>query len=294
MRRPLPRTARGETVDALLRELRLHTVCEEARCPNRSECYERGTATFLALGDTCTRGCRFCAVQRGIPLAPASDEPERVAEAAARLGLRHVVITMVTRDDLPDGGAAHIAAMVRAVRARSGAVVEVLTSDFGGSRGALDLVLASRPEIFNHNVETVPRLYARVRAGSDYRRSLGVLKGAAGFGPSTRIKSGLMLGLGEERGEVVAVLEELRAAGVALVTLGQYLSPGSGHLPVERFVEPAEFDEYASAARILGFEDVFAGPYVRSSYLADRALQRIEGESSRRPGARRSMPDREG
>jgi lipoyl synthase len=281
LRKPLPRTARGDSVESALRDLRLHTICEEARCPNRPECYERGTATFLILGDVCTRACGFCAVTQGAPRAPDPAEPERLAEAVARLGLRHVVITTVTRDDLPDGGAAHFSRTVRAVRSRTGAVVEVLASDLRGDAGALDVLLDSAPEVFNHNMETVGRLYRRVRPGSDYRRSLGVLARAAGRPRAPAVKSGLMLGLGERPAEVMEVLADLRAAGVTLLTLGQYLSPGPRRLPVEEFVPPERFAEYEAAARALGFGDVFAGPYVRSSYLAERALERIEAS---RPG----------
>jgi lipoic acid synthetase len=269
-------------VESALRDLRLHAICEEARCPNRGECYERGAATFLVLGDICTRGCGFCAVSTGVPLPPAPDEPERLAEAAARLGLRHVVITMVDRDDLPDGGAAHVARAVRAVRERTGAVVEVLASDFRGDPSALETVLASAPGVFNHNEETVPRLYPRVRPGGRYPRSLEVLRRAAarrgdGAAGAPLVKSGLMVGLGESGEEVLEVCRDLRRAGVDLLTIGQYLSPGPGHLPVERFVPPEEFDALAAGARALGFRDVFAGPYVRSSYLAERAMDLLEG-----------------
>ncbi len=277
LRRPLPRTARGTVVDSILADFGLRTICEEARCPNRGECYERGTATFLILGDTCTRGCRFCAVARGVPAPPAPDEPERLAEAVARMGLRHVVVTMVTRDDLPDGGAAHFARVVEAIRERTGAIVEVLTSDFGGRAESLDAVLAARPEVFNHNVETVPRLYRRVRPGSEYSRSLEILRRAAAHPHRPTVKSGLMVGLGETPEEVEAVCRDLRAVGVQLLTIGQYLSPGGHLLPVSEFVEPARFERYADLARSLGFDDAFSGPYVRSSYLAERALIRLEG-----------------
>ena len=280
LRKALPRSGRGTVVESTLRDLALHTICEEARCPNRGECYERGTATFLILGDTCTRGCRFCAVKKGIPGPPDPAEPDRVAEAVERLRLRHVVITTVTRDDLPDGGAEHFAEVVRAVRRRAGPCVEVLASDFGGSLAALGVLLDSRPDIFNHNLETVPRLYRRVRPGSDYRRSLEVLRAAGLRRPRGLTKSGLMLGLGEERDEVLAVLRDLRAEGVDFLTLGQYLAPGP-LLPAERFVTPEEFLEYERAARALGFRDVFAGPYVRSSYMAERALAKLEAEGPR-------------
>jgi len=254
-------------VDHALRELGLHTVCEEAQCPNIWECYHHRTATFLVLGDHCTRNCRFCAVKSGRPVPPDPSEPARVAEAARRLGLDHVVITSVTRDDLPDGGAGHFAACIGAVRrALPGVTVEVLTPDFGGSRVAVRIVAEAVPDVFNHNVETVPRLYARVRPRASYRRSLEVLKAAAGFGLVT--KSGLMLGLGETEDEVRGVLADLRDAGCALMTLGQYLRPSNAQLPVERFLPPDEFDRLRAMALYMGFAGVAAGPLVRSSYRA--------------------------
>ncbi len=269
MRRPLAAPGRAAHVRSVLEELDLNTVCASARCPNRGECFASGTATFLVLGDVCTRDCRFCAVGSGEVHRPDGDEPARVGEAARRMELDHVVITMVTRDDLPDGGAAHVAAVVSAVRQdRPGCRVEVLTSDFAGDASAIDTVVAAGPDVFNHNVETVPRLYPSVRPEADYARSLAVLSRVAGAAGGPPTKSGLMVGLGESEEEVVSVLGDLRGAGVGIVTIGQYLRPGPGHLPVERFVEPAVFDRFADEARSLGFSGVASAPFVRSSYHA--------------------------
>jgi lipoic acid synthetase len=253
----------------MLDELRLNTVCRSAKCPNRGECFASGTATFLIMGDACTRGCRFCAVETRVPQPLDPDEPARVGQAAKRMGLTHVVVTSVTRDDLPDGGAAHFVAVIDAIRACApGVRVEVLTSDFGGDLDAVDTVASARPDVFNHNVETVPRLYAEVRPGADFRRSLDVLARVHGTRPGLPTKSGLMVGLGETRPEVVGVLRDLRAHGVDIVTIGQYLRPSARHLPVAEFVEPATFEWYAEQARAIGFPGVAASPFVRSSYHA--------------------------
>lgn len=253
----------------LLEELRLDTVCDEAKCPNRMECYSQKTATFMILGAVCTRPCDFCSVAKGKTQALEADEPERVAEAAARLGLRHVVITSVTRDDLPDGGADHFYRCVVAVRERTGAAVEVLTPDFLGKPGAIERVVAARPEVFNHNTETVPRLYRRVRGRkSEYRWTLELLRRVRQLDPAIRTKSGLMLGLGETRDELLDTLADLLDAGCDMLTLGQYLQPSPAHLPVDRYVPPAEFDELGAAARTMGFKQVASGPFVRSSYHA--------------------------
>lgn len=257
----------------LLREHRLTTVCEEARCPNRGVCFAKPTATFMILGDRCTRACAFCAVAAGAPSAfgpPDPDEPERVAAAAAELGLRYVVITSVTRDDLPDGGAAQFAATIRAVRRRlPGIKVEVLTPDFTGDRDALAAVLDARPEVFNHNIETVPRLYPTVRPQAVYERSLQVLRAAKELSPETAIKSGLMVGLGEQRDEVLRVFADLRAAGCALLTVGQYLRPTKKNLPVVEYITPETFEELRQRACAMGFSFVAAGPLVRSSMNAE-------------------------
>jgi lipoic acid synthetase len=267
-------SAAGEAAAArmttLLDGLALHTVCQEARCPNLAECFGQGTATFLILGDRCTRGCHFCAVGHGRPAPPDPDEPQRVAAAAARLGLGHVVITSVTRDDLADGGAGHFAATIRAVRRRlPGATIEVLIPDFRGSQAALETVLAAGPAVLNHNVETVPRLYRAVRPGADYRRSLALLARAKALRPGLATKSGLMLGLGERTAEVLRVLHDLRRARCDLLTLGQYLQPGDDQLPVSRYVPPDEFAAYRDKAEALGFRGVAAGPLVRSSHQAE-------------------------
>ncbi len=258
----------------ILADLRLETVCEEAKCPNRMECWSQQTATFMILGAVCTRPCGFCSVNKGKTTALEADEPERLAEAAERLGLKHVVVTSVTRDDLPDGGAEHFYRSVLAVRARTGATVEVLTPDFLGKPGALERVVESAPEVFNHNTETVPRLYREVRGRkSEYRWTLELLRRVKQLNPAIKTKSGLMLGLGESRGELLDTLVDLRDAGCDFLTLGQYLQPSPAHLPVIRYVPPAEFDELGAAARQLGFEQVASGPFVRSSYHAREMIE---------------------
>jgi lipoic acid synthetase len=274
LKRHLPRGNENFFTHNLLRELRLETVCENARCPNRPECYSRRTATFMILGNVCTRPCGFCSVPRGRPEGLEDDEPERVAEAAHRLGLRHVVITSVTRDDLPDGGAEHFYRCILAVRHRTGAAVEVLTPDFLGDGAAIDRVLDARPEVYNHNVETVPRLYKKVRGRADYQRSLDLLARVKRRSPDTMTKSGLMLGLGETTEELLEVLADLRGVGCDALTLGQYLAPTLKHIPVARYVPPEEFDDLAFLARSLGFAHVASGPFVRSSYHAEEMVSR--------------------
>lgn len=266
-----------QTVRLLLRELRLHTVCESARCPNLCECWRRHAATFMLLGDVCTRNCRFCAVRHGTPAPPDAGEPERVAEAVRRLGLRFVVLTCVTRDDLADGGAEHIAGVIRTLRTTlPGVGVEVLVSDFGGRFEGVDAVLAAGPQVFNHNLETTAALTPHVRDLADYHRSLAVLAHAtaavARMGGRTRIKSGLMLGLGESAADLRTTLADLRRSGVAILTLGQYLPPSTAHWALDRYVTPNEFREWEQTARAeFGFEAVISGPLVRSSYLAEQA-----------------------
>ncbi len=252
-----------------VRELGLHTVCEEAHCPNLAECWGNRTATFMLLGDVCTRNCGYCAVAHGRPQPVDGGEPGRVAEAVERLGLRHVVITSVDRDDLPDGGAAHFAATARAVKDRDPrCTVEVLTPDFQGLDAALFAVVDAPVDIFNHNTETVPRLYKKARPGGKYSRSLRLLAAAKDRREGLLTKTGLMLGLGETRDEVDAVLRDLAEVRCDIVTLGQYLQPTRRHLPVERYVPPQEFAEIGDAARQLGFRHVESGPLVRSSYHA--------------------------
>lgn len=254
----------------LLRRHRLHSVCEEARCPNRGECFSRRTATFLILGDTCSRACGFCAVGHGRLGPPDPAEPTQIAAVAAELGLRYVVITSVTRDDLPDGGAGQFAACIGAVRERApGATIEVLVPDFQGDAAALAAVLTAAPDVFNHNVETVPRLYPTVRPQADYRRSLEVLARARAVRPGGPVKSGLMVGLGETRDEVRTVMRDLREAGCDVLTVGQYLQPTRRNLPVAEYVHPDEFRRYEADGLALGFRAVFAGPLVRSSYAAE-------------------------
>ena len=261
----------------LIEELKLETVCESAKCPNRMECWSQQTATFMILGNVCTRPCGFCSVPKGKTEALEADEPERVAEAALRLGLAHVVITSVTRDDLADGGAEHFYRSVLAVRSKTGAAVEVLTPDFIGKPGALERVVAAKPEVFNHNTETVPRLYRQVRGRkSDYRWTLELLRRVKQLDPAIKTKSGLMLGLGETTEELLDTLADLRDAGVDFLTLGQYLRPTPEHLPVVRYLPPDEFDDLGRSARRMGFAQVASGPIVRSSY---HAREMAEGSS---------------
>ena len=269
LRQPIPRSDANHATANLIEELNLETVCDNAKCPNRMECYSQQTATFMILGATCTRPCGFCAVHRGRPQLPSADEPERVAEAAARLGLKHVVITSVTRDDLPDGGAEHFYRSVVAVRERTGATTEVLTPDFVHCKDALARVIEAEPTVFNHNMETVPRMYRRVRGPkSDYAWTLELLRRVKDYNADVKTKSGLMLGLGETRDELLDALADLRRHDVDFLTLGQYLQPGEKYLPVVRYVPPEEFEELGEIGRQMGFTKVASGPMVRSSYHA--------------------------
>jgi lipoic acid synthetase len=262
-------------VEGLLEREGLNTVCVGAKCPNRGECYSAGTATFMILGARCTRDCAFCAVPTGGVEPPEPGEPEAVARAASGMGLKHVVVTSVTRDDLPDGGAEHFARTVRAVRARlPGATVEVLVPDFAGRAADVEVVLAARPDVFNHNVETVERLYETVSPQADYARSLAVLEQAAAAGMPA--KSGFMVGLGETSLEVEELMRDLHGAGCSLLTVGQYLRPAERNVPVERYWEPSEFGQLEVKARALGFEAVAAAPLVRSSYFAHKLLEERE------------------
>ncbi len=267
LKRPLPSASMAYT-NSVIEDLKLETVCESAKCPNRTECWSHKTATFMILGNVCTRPCGFCSVPKGKTETIELDEPERVAEAAKRLGLEHVVITCVTRDDLPDGGAEHFYRCVLEVRRQTGAAVEVLTSDFLGNRAAISRVVEAQPDVFNHNTETVPRLYGRVRRNAEYQRTLDLLKQVKDEASGMLTKSGLMLGLGETADEVLDVAADLRGAGVDMLTIGQYLQPGPGQLPVERYWTPEEFDEIGEQCRRLGFSLVASGPFVRSSYHA--------------------------
>ncbi len=262
------------TLKVLLRDLGLHTICEESGCPNISDCFARGTATFLILGDVCTRNCRFCAVKKGKPLPVDADEPRRVAEAVRRLNLRHVVVTSVTRDDLPDGGAAQFAQTVLNIREQMPNItIEVLIPDFQGDKEAIKRVVEARPDVIGHNVETVPRLYPEVRPKADYRRSLKVLRIVKELNNEIYTKSGLMLGLGENEEEVMQVCQDLRAVGCDFLSLGQYLAPNLKAYPVKEYIHPDKFEAYKRDALSLGFLYVASGPYVRSSYLAEEYLK---------------------
>jgi len=274
LKRPLPQAGMQFTTDVIA-DLKLETVCESAKCPNRTECWSQQTATFMILGNVCTRPCGFCSVPRGKTEVIQLDEPERVAEAAERLGLKYVVITSVTRDDLADGGANHFYECVLAVRERTGAKVEVLTPDFKGNRDAIHRVIEARPDVFNHNTETVPRLYDRVRRNAEYQRTLNLLKQVKDEVPTMPTKSGLMLGLGETREELLEVCADLRSVGCDMLTLGQYLQPTLDHLPVERYVPPEEFDEIGEQVRKLGFSMAASGPFVRSSYHAGEMAESV-------------------
>jgi lipoic acid synthetase len=270
-------------IERLMRSKALHTVCEEANCPNIGECWERGTATFMILGDTCTRRCGFCNVKSGVPDVVDRAEPLRVAHAVSQMGLRHCVVTSVDRDDLPDLGAGAFAATIRAIRSRApGCAVEVLTPDFRGQEMPLARVIDARPDVFNHNVETVPRLYPRARRGSDFRRSCRVLRNAKGMDSEVVTKSGLMVGLGETMDEMLEAFALLREHDVQVLTVGQYLRPSEQHLPVVRYWAPEEFAHLEREAHAMGFESVASGPLVRSSYHADEQVpvRRAAGTAS--------------
>ena len=269
-------------VHDILRDLNLHTVCQSALCPNIAECFGKGTATFMILGNICTRNCRFCAVTGGDPQPVDRDEPRRLALAVRKLNLRHVVVTSVTRDDLPDGGAGHFASTIYELRREApDATVEVLTPDFQGDGSALKTVVLSGPDVFNHNLETVPRLYSTVRPMADYHRSLRVLSKAREFDPEMCTKSGIMLGLGEERAEVSEVIRDLRVAGCSILTVGQYLRPSKAHLEIREYVRPEVFLDIEEEARAQGFSYVASGPFVRSSFNAAEAFKLIGDRSHR-------------
>jgi lipoyl synthase len=271
LRAPAPAGENYRDLKALITGLRLHTVCESAACPNVGECWNHRTATFMILGNVCTRRCGFCAVEKGAPLPVDYDEPRRLADAVAAMGLKFAVVTSVNRDDRPDGGAELFAMVIRAIRERvPGCGVEVLTPDFQGNLEAVGTVLEAGPDVFNHNIETVPRLYRQVRLGARYERSLEVLRHAAAKG-SVPTKSGLMLGLGESSGEVLQVMRDLRSVNVARITIGQYLRPSPRHLPIIRYAPPEEFEQIKAAGYEMGFAHVESGPLVRSSYHAEEA-----------------------
>jgi len=289
LKRRIPSGATYQEIRKLLQTTDLHTVCQEACCPNLGECFSQGTATFLILGDRCTRNCRFCAVAHG-PVEPLDPgEPSRVAEAVHTMKLRYVVVTSVTRDDLADGGASVFAETIRKIREKKPETrVEILIPDFRGDLQSLKTVLEARPDVLNHNVETVPRLYASVRPGAVYQRSIDLLKNAHQMDPSIPTKSGLMLGLGERPEEVQQVLVDLLDACCRILTLGQYLQPSGEHLPVERFVPPEEFEEWRKKALEMGFQEVASGPFVRSSYHAQEAFQSLSSPGNQ-PLERRNL-----
>ena len=275
----LPMGPQVEELRRLMRAKSLHTVCEEAHCPNMAECWGAGTATFMILGDTCTRSCGFCAVKTGRPLDLDPDEPAHVGDAVARMGLGHAVVTSVNRDELPDGGAAVFAATIREIRKRSpGTTVEVLIPDFRGVVEALDVVLEERPDVLGHNVETVPRLYKRVRPQAVYERSLEVLRRTKDRAPHLVCKTGIMVGLGETTAEVLATMRDIRAQGTDVLTIGQYLRPSPMHLPIERYWPPAEFAGLRDAGLAMGYRHVESGPLVRSSYHAERHVGSYHAE----------------
>jgi len=273
LRRRALTTEAWQQMKSMLDQLSLATVCEEADCPNIGECFSHRTATFLILGRACTRNCRFCAIEHGRPQPVDPEEPRHVLDAVQHLGLRHVVITSVTRDDLPDGGAAHFAACIRAVHGQASTTVEVLVPDFRGDEAALHAVLAAGPEVFGHNLEVAPRLYPQVRPQADYPQSLRLLKRAKQLLPTVRTKSGIMVGVGEQEQEVIDVMRDLRGADCDFLTVGQYLRPSPQHYPVVEYVRPEIFDAYAETARGLGFRGVLSGPFVRSSYRAQTLLE---------------------
>jgi lipoic acid synthetase len=263
-------------VKSILDETDLHTVCEEARCPNLGECFSRGTSTFLILGRVCTRNCGFCSVERGVPVPPDETEPERVTQAIKKMGLQYVVITSVTRDDLPDGGASLFAKTIQTIRALNPKIkVEVLIPDFKGDQTSLKAVLKEWPDVLNHNIETISRLYPRVRPQADYQRSLDLLKESKELYPQLFTKSGFMLGLGETQEEVLELLRDLREAGCDFLTIGQYLQPRPDRLPVVRFIPPEEFEEYKRIGEEMGFRAVASGPFVRSSFHAFEMFKTI-------------------
>ena len=276
LKQRLPTGPDFEKIKGMIHKDRLHTVCQEAGCPNIWECFSHHTATFLIMGSRCTRNCRFCAVTEG-PLAPPDpQEPAKVANVARQMGLKYVVVTSVTRDDLPDGGAGHFAETIKKIRHEIPDVcVEVLIPDFQGSKEALATVLKAHPDVLNHNIETVPRLYPEVRPQADYHRSLELIQDAHDYDPGLMTKSGLMLGLGEYPAEIRRTLEDMLKAGCRMLTLGQYLQPSKDHLPVKRYIPPAEFDEYRETALKMGFMEVASGPFVRSSYHARELFQEV-------------------
>jgi lipoic acid synthetase len=277
LRQRLPSSPNFEKIKGMIAKDRLHTVCQEAGCPNIWECFSHHTATFLIMGSRCTRNCRFCAVTEGPLEPPDPAEPARVASVARQMGLKYVVVTSVTRDDLPDGGARNFAETIEKIRHEIPDVcVEVLIPDFQGSKKALETVLNAHPDVLNHNIETVPRLYPEVRPQAAYRRSLNLILSAREYDPALLTKSGLMLGLGEYQAEISSTLEDMLKAGCRMLTLGQYLQPSKDHLPVKRYIPPEEFEEWRKTALQMGFAEVASGPFVRSSYHARELFQEVK------------------
>lgn len=275
MKKKVPHSANVRIIKDMLQELKLNTVCQGAQCPNIAECFAQKTATFMILGDTCTRNCTFCAITKGQPLKVDLCEPERLAQAVSQMGLRHVVITSVTRDDLTDGGSAHFANTIRAVRQSSpDTVIEVLTPDFAGNLEAISQVVEARPDIFNHNLETAPRLYPRVRPKADYKRSLWLLQQVKKINPDIYTKSGLMVGLGEQENEILTVMDDLLANHCDILTIGQYLQPTENHIELVEFITPETFARYKAQGLTKGFKYIAAGPFVRSSYHAEEFSER--------------------
>jgi lipoic acid synthetase len=276
LRQRLPAGGEYERVKDLVTNGKLHTVCQEAKCPNIFDCFSHKTATFLILGSRCTRNCRFCNIEPGPSEPPDPEEPARIARVAEEMGLRYVVLTSVTRDDVPDGGASLFAETIQEIRKRNpSAAVEVLIPDFQGDKNALITVLKAKPDVLNHNVETVPRLYAKVRPQAVYSRSLQLLERSNRFDPTIPTKSGLMLGLGETPEEITQTLKDIRGVGCSIITIGQYLQPTTDHLPIERYVPPEEFESWKKRALEMGFKEVASGPFVRSSYHAKDLFERI-------------------
>jgi lipoic acid synthetase len=276
------KTSWGENyrrIKSLLDRFDLHTVCQEANCPNISHCFEQGTATFLILGDICTRGCRFCDVKRGIPLPADQDEPKRVAEAVKQLELHYAVITSVTRDDLPDGGASIFVRVIQEIKSSiPDCMVEVLIPDFAGSTESLRVVLQAKPDVLNHNMETIKRLYPTVRKGADYQRSLDLLRKVKGIDKDVIVKSGMMIGLGESWDEIIELMRDIKDAGCELLTIGQYLSPSEDHIPITKFYHPDDFSKLKDIGEKMGFVHVESGPLVRSSYHANDQIKHIKEE----------------
>lgn len=274
LRRRAPDPGQISHMKTLLDNLELHSICESAQCPNQGECFAQGTVTFLILGELCTRNCRYCAVKKGTPLAPDPEEPKNMSEAVRQLNLHHVVVTSVTRDDLGDGGASHFAQVVKAIKSTTPSVaVELLVPDFQGSTEALAEVVASSPDVINHNIETIPRLYPQVRPQADYRRSIELLRNVKSLNSRIVTKSGLMLGLGEDRSEVIQALGDLREVDCDIITVGQYLPPSTSHYRLSRYVTPEEFEELEAIGTALGYRGVASGPFVRSSFNAARLFQ---------------------